>query len=248
MLVTGPTGSGKSTTLYATLGELSKPNVNVVTCEDPVEKKIDGVNQCQMNPKAGYDFALALRAILRQDPDIVMVGEIRDGETADIAIQAALTGHLVFSTLHTNDAPSSITRLIDMGVPPFLVASSIQAIIAQRLLRTLCVDCKVEATPDPHACKAAGLTDAQIADNTFYGVKGCPTCRGGGYKGRRAIYEIMVMNPRLRDMAFNVATTDQIRDQAVRDGMHTLLMDGVRKALAGVTTVEEVLTVAKRVD
>ena len=248
ILVTGPTGSGKTTTLYAALNELNRSDRKIITAEDPVEYNISGINQCQVNRRGGMTFDKIIRAMLRQAPNIILVGEIRDGETANIAIQAALTGHLVFSTLHTNDAPASITRLIDMEVPPFLVASSIQAIVAQRLLRTICKNCREKFSPDTALLRSTGLTDAQMASNDFYRGKGCDTCRGGGYKGRLAIYEIMVMNTRLRDMAFNIATTDQLREQAIRDGMHTLMMDGMRKVLSGVTTVEEVLSVAKKVD
>ncbi len=247
MLVTGPTGSGKTTTLYAALNELNRSDRKIITAEDPVEYNLSGINQCQVNRAAGMTFDKIIRAMLRQAPNIILVGEIRDQETADIAIQAALTGHLVFSTLHTNDAPSAITRLIDMGVAPFLVASSVQAIIAQRLVRRICPDCKEEIQPDVSILKSAGITDEQINNNKFYGGAGCEACKGQGFRGRRGIYEIMVMNSRLREMAFKIATTDAIRNQAVRDGMHTLLMDGVRKVLEGMTTAEEILTVAKNV-
>lgn len=248
ILVTGPTGSGKTTTLYAALNELNKPDRKIITAEDPVEYNISGINQCQVNRKAGMTFDKIIRAMLRQAPNVILVGEIRDEETANIAIEAALTGHLVFSTLHTNDAPSSITRLIDMGVAPFLVASSIQAILAQRLIRRLCPECKREIEPDVALLKSAGMTDDQIRNNKFYGAVGCDNCKKSGFRGRRAVYEIMEMNPRLREMAFKCAPTDDLRDQAIRDGMHTLLMDGIRKVLEGITTIEEVLTVAKRVD
>jgi type IV pilus assembly protein PilB len=248
ILVTGPTGSGKTTTLYAALNELNRSDRKIITAEDPVEYNISGINQCQVNRRAGMTFDKIIRAMLRQAPNIILVGEIRDAETANIAIQAALTGHLVFSTLHTNDAPSALTRLIDMGVPPFLVASSIQGIVAQRLIRRICPECKIQINADVPVLKAAGMTDAQIESNTFYSGEGCDNCKGLGFRGRRAIYEIMVMSSRIRDMAFNVDTTDNIRAQAIRDGMHTLLMDGLRKVVEGVTTVQEVLTVAKKVD
>lgn len=248
MLVTGPTGSGKTTTLYAALNELNRSDRKIITAEDPVEYNVSGINQCQVNRKAGMTFDKIIRAMLRQAPNIILVGEIRDGETANIAIQAALTGHLVFSTLHTNDAPSAITRLIDMGVAPFLVASSIQAILAQRLVRRICPECKHEIPPEIPALKSAGVSDELIAANKFYAGKGCDNCKSLGFKGRRGIYEIMVMNSRLRDMAFNVETTDNIRRQAVRDGMHTLLDDGVRKVFEGVTTINEILSVAKRIE
>lgn len=248
MLVTGPTGSGKTTTLYAALNELNRSDRKIITAEDPVEYNVSGINQCQVNRKAGMTFDKIIRAMLRQAPNIILIGEIRDGETANIAIQAALTGHLVFSTLHTNDAPSAITRLIDMGVAPFLVASSIQAILAQRLVRRICPECKHEIPPELPALRSAGVTDQMIAANKFYAGTGCDNCKGLGYRGRRGIYEIMVMNSRLRDMAFNVDTTDNIRKQAVRDGMHTLLDDGIRKVFEGVTTIGEVLANAKRLD
>jgi type IV pilus assembly protein PilB len=248
ILVTGPTGSGKTTTLYAALNELNRSDRKIITAEDPVEYNISGINQCQVNRKAGMTFEAILRSMLRQAPNIILVGEIRDKETGEMAIQAALTGHLVFSTLHTNDAPSAITRLINMKIPPFLVASSVQAVLAQRLIRTICVDCKEEAPANVPLLKSAGLTDAQIQDNKFYTGKGCDSCKGKGYRGRRAIYEIMVLNTRIRELAFNEASTDQIRTQAINDGMNTLLMDGVRKVLEGITSVDQILSVAKNVE
>ena len=248
MLVTGPTGSGKTTTLYAALNELNKSDRKIITAEDPVEYNVSGINQCQVNRKAGMTFDKIIRAMLRQAPNIILIGEIRDGETAQIAIEASLTGHLVFSTLHTNDAPSSITRLIDMGVPPFLVASSVQAVLAQRLIRRICPDCKHEVPPEIPLLKSAGVPDEVIKMNKYYAGSGCETCKNIGFKGRRGIYEIMVMSPRLRDMTFNVDTTDNIRRQAVLDGMHTLLDDGIRKVFEGVTTISEVLSVAKKID
>ena len=248
MLVTGPTGSGKTTTLYAALNELNKSDRKIITAEDPVEYNISGINQCQVNRKAGMTFDKIIRAMLRQAPNIILIGEIRDGETAKIAIEASLTGHLVFSTLHTNDAPSSITRLIDMGVPPFLVASSVQAVLAQRLIRRICPDCKHEVPPEIPLLKSAGIPDDIIRANKYYAGQGCQTCKNVGFKGRRGIYEIMVMTPRIREMTFNVDTTDNIRRQAVHDGMHTLLDDGIRKVFEGVTTIGEVLSVAKKVE
>jgi type IV pilus assembly protein PilB len=190
-------------------------------------------------------FQRILRAMLRQAPNIILVGEIRDRETAEIAIQAALTGHLVFSTLHTNDAPSALTRLIDMGVAPFLVASSIQAVMAQRLVRVICPDCKVPTKPDIVRLKAVGLRDEQIRGRTFYVGRGCQTCRNTGFRGRKGIFEMMVLNTRIREITFNKESTDSIRAQALRDGMHTLFMDGLRKVLDGWTTLEEVLSEAK---
>ena len=213
MLVTGPTGSGKSTTLYATLGELSKPNVNIVTVEDPCEKKIDGVNQVQINAKAGLTFAAALRSILRQDPDIVMVGEIRDGETADIAIRAAITGHLVLSTLHTNDAAGTILRLVDMGVAPYMVASSLVGVIAQRLVKLLCPECKEKVMlTDPADLRLVGKTEPVEICKAHYG--GCRSCHNTGYKGRTAIHEIIVSSNDIKELISSGATAEQIGAQA----------------------------------
>jgi type II secretory ATPase GspE/PulE/Tfp pilus assembly ATPase PilB-like protein len=246
ILITGPTGSGKTTTLYSALAELNKPDRKIITVENPVEYTLAGINQCQVNEAAGMTFQRALRAMLRQAPNVILVGEIRDSETAKIAIEAALTGHLVFATLHTNDAPAAITRLIDMGVAPFLVASSIQAVQAQRLVRTICPDCKQTEEIEPSRLKSVGLREEQFAGKTVYRGAGCNTCRQTGFRGRKGIYEIMIMNNRLRDMAFRKATTDALRDQARRDGMHTLLDDGLRKVLDGWTTLEEVLAEAKQ--
>ena len=247
MLITGPTGSGKTTTLYSALNELNKPDRKIITVENPVEYTLSGINQCQVNVAAGMTFQRALRAMLRQAPNIILIGEIRDEETAHIAIEAALTGHLVFATLHTNDAPSALTRLIDMGIAPFLVASSVQAVQAQRLVRTICPDCK---TPDDKLdvarLKSVGLREEQFAGKITYHGKGCNTCRHIGFKGRKGIYEIMVMNSRIREMCFQKGTTDSLRDQARRDGMHTLLDDGLRKVLDGITTMDEVMAEAKQ--
>jgi len=248
ILVTGPTGSGKTTTLYAALNEINRPDVKIITAEDPVEYNLAGINQCQVNRTTGMTFQRIVRAMLRQEPEVVLVGEIRDHETAEIAIQAALTGHLVFSTLHTNDAPGALTRLIDMKVAPFLVASSIQAVMAQRLVRTICEQCKEPFDPDQATIKASGLTEAQMPGRTFYRGKGCDNCRNVGFRGRKGIYEIMLMNSQIREMTFNGASTDDLRKQAVNDGMHTLLMDGLRKVLDGITTLEEVLAEAKMVE
>jgi type IV pilus assembly protein PilB len=248
ILVTGPTGSGKTTTLYAALNELNRADRKIITAEDPVEYNISGINQCQVNRKAGMTFDVILRAMLRQAPNVILVGEIRDRETAEMAIQAALTGHLVFSTLHTNDAPSAIGRLINMGVPPFLVSSSIQAVLAQRLVRVICPECKEPVEQDVALMKAVGMREEQIRDTQLYQGTGCESCKHRGYRGRRAIYEIMVMNNRLRDLTFNQASTDDIRNQAIKDGMHTLMMDGVRKIIEGATTPGEVRAVAKSVD
>jgi type IV pilus assembly protein PilB len=245
ILVTGPTGSGKTTTLYATLAALNTVDRKIITAEDPVEYNLTGINQCEVKAKIGLDFPRILRAMLRQAPNIILVGEIRDKETANTAIMAALTGHLVFSTLHTNDAPSAISRLIDMGVPSFLVATSIQAIVAQRLLRTICPNCAESFDPDPKQVAALNLRPEQIAGRRFKRGRGCENCKGSGYKGRRGLFEMMVMNRQLRDLAFNKATTSEIRKAAIANGMATLAMDGARKALQGISTVEEVLRVAK---
>ena len=245
MLVTGPTGSGKTTTLYAALNELNQSDRKIITAEEPVEYNLTGINQCEVNRKAGRTFDLIIRAMLRQAPNVILVGEIRDMETASMAIQAALTGHLVFSTLHTNDAPSALSRLIDMKVAPFLVASSIQAVLAQRLIRRICVECKQEVPADVTACQYAGMSDDVIKSTKFFRGTGCDNCKGRGFRGRVAIYEIMKLNTRIRELAFNLDTADNIRRQAVRDGMNTLLMDGIRKVVQGTTTIDEVLTVAK---
>ncbi len=240
MLVTGPTGSGKSTTLYATLGELSKPNVNIVTAEDPVEKKIDGVNQCQMNEKAGMTFAAALRSILRQDPDIVMVGEIRDGETADIAIRAAITGHLVLSTLHTNDAASTILRLVDMGVAPYMVASSLVGVIAQRLVKLLCPECREKVTlTDPADLKLVGK-DSPV-DIYQHHIGGCRSCHNTGYKGRTAIHEIIVSTNDVKELIAKNATAEEIGIQARKNGTRLLRDNVTEMVLDGRTTMDELV-------
>jgi type IV pilus assembly protein PilB len=248
ILVTGPTGSGKTTTLYATLNSLNTVDRKIITAEDPVEYNLPGINQCQVHSKIGLDFPRILRAMLRQAPNVILVGEIRDAETAQIAIQASLTGHLVFSTLHTNDAPSAITRLIDMGVQPFLVATSIQAILAQRLIRVNCPKCSEPYEPEHKQLIGLGLKPEQWQAGGFMRGKGCDHCKGSGYRGRRGIFELMVMNRHIRELAFNKATATEIRKAAVANGMATLAMDGARKALQGVTTADEVLRMAKAED
>jgi len=240
-LVTGPTGSGKTTTLYSALNVLNRPDKKIITAEDPVEYNFKGINQCQINEHIGLSFAKVLRAMLRQAPNIVLVGEIRDKEVADVAIQAALTGHLVFSTLHTNDAPSAITRLIDMGVKPFLVASSIQAVLAQRLVRILCEHCKQpDEEPDSRLLKLCGFTAADLVGKTIYKPVGCGKCGGRGYRGRRGIYEMMFMNSELRELAFKRAPINQLRAAAANSGMRNLLGDGRLKILDGQTTPDEI--------
>ena len=240
MLVTGPTGSGKSTTLYATLGELSKPNVNIVTVEDPVEKKIDGVNQCQINAKAGMTFAAALRSILRQDPDIIMVGEIRDGETADIAIRAAISGHFVLSTLHTNDAASTIVRLVDMGVAPYMVASSLVGIIAQRLVKLLCNECKETITlSDPADLRLVSRDKPVQICQAHKG--GCKKCRGTGYSGRTAIHEIIVTSNDIKELISKGATAEEIGAKATENGTLLLRDNVTQMVLAGRTTMDELV-------
>jgi type IV pilus assembly protein PilB len=245
-LVTGPTGSGKTTTLYAALQELNKPDKKIITAEDPVEYNFDGMNQCQVRHEIGLSFSLILRAMLRQAPNIVLVGEIRDGEVADIAIQAALTGHLVFSTLHTNDAPSAITRLIDMGVKPFLVASSIQAIMAQRLVRVICKKCKqVDEDPNWDHLHSLGITKEDVAKHPVYKGAGCSQCQNTGYKGRIAIFEMFEMNNDIRELAFARAPTTELRKAAKASGMRTLMGDGVLKVFNGVTTPAEVARITQ---
>ena len=242
-LVTGPTGSGKTTTLYAALQELNRPDKKIITAEDPVEYNFTGMNQCQVKEDIGLTFAKILRAMLRQAPNIILVGEIRDREVGDVAIQAALTGHLVFSTLHTNDAPSAITRLIDMGIKPFLVASAIQAIMAQRLIRVICAECKtVDPNPDPRVLKMLGFTEQELAGKTVWKGAGCKRCNNTGFRGRVGIFEMLTMNSQIRDLAFNRAPASQLRAAARSAGMRTLLEDGKLKVLAGVTTPEDLLS------
>lgn len=240
-LVTGPTGSGKTTTLYSALQELNRPDKKIITAEDPVEYNFTGINQCQVRHEIGLTFTAILRSMLRQAPNIILVGEIRDQEVADIAIQAALTGHLVFSTLHTNDAPGAITRLIDMGVKPFLVASSVQAIMAQRLVRVICKECK-EATDkiDPKFVRLLGFKPGDLAHRKVYQGRGCARCQKTGFHGRIGIFEMMLMNTEIREMAFQRAPTNQIRKVAIAAGMRSLLEDGKLKILQGLTTIQEV--------
>ncbi|MEI6915380.1 MAG: GspE/PulE family protein [Armatimonadota bacterium] len=243
MLVTGPTGSGKSTTLYSILSKLNTGETNILTLEDPVEYDLPGVTQTMVNPKAGLTFASGLRTMLRQDPDIIMVGEIRDQETALIAMEAALTGHFVLSTLHTNDAPGSITRLIDMGVEPFLIASALIGVNAQRLLRTICPKCKEAYHPPADAIKRLGMQLKEGDDVTFYRGKGCAHCKGIGYKGRIGIYELMPITDQIRDLILARASSYAVKELAVEQGMKTLKDDAMEKILLGMTTLEESLRV-----
>ncbi|MBN2131939.1 MAG: Flp pilus assembly complex ATPase component TadA [Sedimentisphaerales bacterium] len=245
-LVTGPTGSGKTTTLYAALQELNKPDKKIITAEDPVEYNFAGMNQCQIREEIGLTFDKILRAMLRQAPNIILVGEIRDSEVADIAIQAALTGHLVFSTLHTNDACGAITRLIDMGVKPFLVASSIQAIMAQRLIRVICKKCKVvDENPNPHHLKLLGISKEELKKRSVYKGAGCSACQNTGYKGRLGIFEMIELNSEIRELAFKRAPTGELRVAAKNAGMRTLAEDGRLKIFKGITTPEEVSRIAQ---
>jgi type IV pilus assembly protein PilB len=246
ILVTGPTGSGKTTSLYAALNELNTPDRKIITAEDPVEYYLPGVNQVEIRHDIGLDFARVIRAMLRQAPNIILVGEMRDLETAQMGIQASLTGHLVFSTLHTNDAPSAITRLIDMGVPAYLVASSVIAVMAQRLVRVVCQKCKMPYTPSDALIEAAGLTPDQVARANFTKGRGCSSCQGSGFRGRLGIFELMIMSSKLRELTFHSAPTEEIRRTAIAEGMKTLYQDGIEKVLRGITTLEEVFRVAKR--
>ncbi len=246
ILATGPTGSGKTTTLYMVLKEINKPEISIITIEDPIEYSLPGVDQIQVNAKTGLTFANGLRSILRQDPNIVMVGEIRDGETANIAVNAAMTGHLVLSTLHTNDAPTTMPRLLDLGVEPFLIASTINIAIGQRLVRTICTDCKVKKVFTD--AEMLALTEAfppeLIKDNrTFYRGEGCARCNHSGYKGRVGIHEVLEVNEVMRDLIMKRTNADEIRKAAIAAGMVTMTADGFAKAVEGVTTIEEILRV-----
>ena len=248
ILVTGPTGSGKTTTLYASLNELNRPDTKIITAEDPVEYYLAGINQVEVRHNIGLDFARVIRAMLRQAPNVILVGEMRDTETAQMGIQASLTGHLVFSTLHTNDAPSAITRMIDMGVPAYLVASSIIAVLAQRLVRVNCVKCKQPFQPLDTQIESAGVTAEMLKGATFMKGRGCANCTKSGYKGRLGIFELMVMSGKIRELAFQGAATQDIRRAAVANGMRVMFDDGVQKALRGITTFDEVFRVAKKVE
>ncbi|MGC4003928.1 MAG: ATPase, T2SS/T4P/T4SS family [Pirellulales bacterium] len=246
ILVTGPTGSGKTTTLYAALNELNRPDVKIITAEDPVEYYLPGINQVEVKHGIGLDFARIIKAMLRQAPNIILVGEMRDSETAGMGIQASLTGHLVFSTLHTNDAPGAVTRMVDMGVPAYLVASSVIAILAQRLVRVVCSKCKAPYTPAESALEAAGITPEQAKKATFMKGRGCSNCSKSGYRGRLGIFEMLLMTAKIRQLAFEGASTQVLRKAAVAQGMTTLYQDGISKVLRGITTLEEVISTAKK--
>ena len=247
VLVTGPTGSGKTTTLYAALSELNRPDVKIITAEDPVEYHIGGINQVQVNNRIGLSFARILKAMLRSAPNVILVGEIRDKETAEIAIQASLTGHLVFSTLHTTDAPSALTRLSDIGVPPFLVSAAVQAVMAQRLVRRLCDECAEEYPPDAAEVSALGLDPSVVTGRTFRRPRGCRPCDGQGYRGRLAIFEVMELDEGLRELVFKGEAANLVREAATQSGaLHSLLVDGARKVLAGRTSSTEVLRVTRQ--
>jgi type IV pilus assembly protein PilB len=248
ILVTGPTGSGKTTSLYAALNDLNTPTRKIITAEDPVEYYLPGINQVEIKHSIGLDFARVIRAMLRQAPNIILVGEMRDLETAQMGIQASLTGHLVFSTLHTNDAPGAITRLIDMGVPPYLVSSSVIGIMAQRLVRTICTKCKKPYVPSELELREAGISLEQANKATFMKGRGCGSCNKSGFRGRMAIFELMMMTPKIREMTFKQASTVEIRKAARAEGMSTLYADGIRKVLRGLTTIEEVMRVAREAE
>jgi len=240
-LVTGPTGCGKTTTLYSALNEANDVGIKIITTEDPVEYDLDGIVQVEINEGIGVTFARCLRHILRQDPDKILVGEIRDIETAEIAIRASLTGHLVFSTLHTNDAPSAITRLLDMGLEPFLIAATVEAIVGQRLVRTICVHCKEEYEPTDEMLMQLNLTREDVRDKRFYYGKGCEKCNNTGYRGRSAVFEIMLMTDRLRELLSQRASTSAMRQIAREQGMRTMRESGLLKIYDGTTTIEEVV-------
>jgi len=245
VLVTGPTGSGKTTTLYAALAKINSDTVNIITIEDPVEYQLKGIGQIHVKPKIDLTFANGLRSILRQDPDIIMVGEIRDYETAEIATHAALTGHLVFSTIHTNDAAGAITRLVDMGVEPFLVSSSVAAIMAQRLVRVICPHCKEPYEPEPEALRELGLDGAKLPEGVIYRAKGCRKCLNTGYTGRSGIYELLLIDNEIRHMVLSSADANSIKMACVKKGMRTLRGDGAQKVIQGVTTIDEVLRITQ---
>lgn len=245
ILVSGAAGSGKTTTLYGILASIRKPDINIMTIEDPVEYQIDGISQIQVNPRSGLTFAAGLRSIVRQDPDVILIGEIRDLETAEIAIQSALTGHLVFSTLHTTDAASTITRLVDMGVEPFLVSSAVKAVVAQRLIRVLCSNCKAPFTPDDVTLESLGITADRLKDNTLFRANGCEKCADSGYRGRMGLFEIMVLDDALKSLILQTHDAGRIKSEAQDREMTTLRQDGIQKVINGTTSIEEALRVTQ---
>ncbi|HRX84196.1 MAG TPA: GspE/PulE family protein, partial [Phycisphaerae bacterium] len=238
---TGPTGSGKTTTLYAALSELNDPDTKILTAEDPVEYDIDGLCQVQIRSEVGMTFARALRSFLRQDPDVILVGEIRDLETAQISVQASLTGHLVFTTLHTNDAPSSIARLLDLGLEPFLVTATLEAVVAQRLVRRICPNCKTEFSPSEEMLMELAIKPEDVGDRPFYYGRGCDYCNNTGYRGRMGLYEIMVLDDHLRELIMRHASSNLLRQEAIKRGMRTLRQAGMSAIYDGITTIEEVV-------
>ena len=239
--MTGPTGSGKTTTLYGALNELNSIEDKVITTEDPVEYDMEGIVQIPIDPSIGNTFAQCLRSILRQDPDIIFVGEIRDLETAEIAVQASLTGHMVFSTLHTNDAPATVTRLRDMGVPPFLLTATVEAVLAQRLVRKICQECREETVPSTETLAELDLTPEDVIGKKFYRGRGCTACNNTGFKGRTGLFELMVLNDALRDRINRGGSTEQLRDVAIQSGMRSLRVAGLEKVFTGITVIEEVI-------
>ena len=245
MLVTGPTGSGKTTTLYGALSSINNTDINIITVEDPIEYQMEGIGQVQVNPKINLTFANGLRSIVRQDPDVILVGEIRDLETAQISIQAALTGHLVFSTLHTNDSSSAVTRLIDMGIEPFLVTSSVNAILAQRLVRRLCKTCRESVVPDQESLQSIGIEPEMLESRTIYRNKGCPDCLQTGHRGREGIFELLIMDDEIKSTILRTSDANAIKKVGVDHGMITLRRDGARKVLEGITTIEEIFRVTE---
>jgi type IV pilus assembly protein PilB len=248
ILVTGPTGSGKTTTLYAALNALNRPDRKIITAEEPVEYYLPGINQVEVKHSIGLDFSRIIRSMLRQAPNIILVGEMRDNETASMGIQASLTGHLVFSTLHTNDAPSAVTRMIDIGVPGYLVASSVIAVLAQRLVRIICPKCKHQIQLPESVLRDAGIPAKMAAKAHFAKGKGCSNCGKGGFRGRQGIFELMIVNSKIREMIFQNISSVEIRKQAITQGMKTLYVDGIAKVVKGVTTLEEVYRNAKRTE
>ena len=241
ILVTGPTGSGKSTTLYSAINEINRQDINIVTVEDPVECTIEGVNQVQVNTKTGMTFAAGLRSILRQDPDVIMIGEIRDAETAEIAVRAAITGHLVISTLHTNDAPSSVLRLIDMGIEPYMVSSSMVGVIAQRLVRKICENCKIQYPATDEEMRILGLSGERPLLSRG---RGCPVCNKTGYKGRQGIYEVITVSKTHKEMINNRCSEEELKDFSIKNGMLTLRDNLIKKVLLGETTISELIKTA----